>query len=354
MAYRRSNGKGRSRKIEPAVKTLTFTLAVPPQVDGVPGEIDGFIDLSQCACLVNRRFYRQGLNWAVASVKILSTPAGAGNLDGSVSLTKLPETWVMSNAWTKGFHSWKDMNDEALDESESVRPRFLDFKVFMDSDHHAVGYVGNMLPVSETGVPATPGEWESSKLLIPLTGPSATDPGQVTEREILAVGANYPGNSPVSGLNAVSLIEGYAASRALPDVLDPNVPADADDADGGTPENWMAALDNEGTQQTDETLGVLTSENNIAPYPFENDGASVDTMYPNGANQLAGLEIHDFELITGTTIGGTTRLKGGVFPCGLLKLFCRNFDSAATNHTITVDLVPGPHRGYLAESMLEA
>jgi len=356
MAYRRSKGKGRqrSRKLEPAVKTLTFSITVPPEVNNIPGVIDGFIDLSQCASLVNRRFYRQGLNWAVSGIKVLSVPQTGGSLDGSVLVTKMPETWVMNNAWIKGFHSWKDLNDDALEESESVRPRFLDFKVFMDADHHAVGVVGNMLPVSETGIPATQGEWESSKLLIPLTGPSATDPGQVTEREIIAVGASYPGNSGVSGLNAVSLIEGYAASRALPDVLDPNVPDDADDADGGTPENWMAALENEGTQQTDETLGVLTSENNIAPYPFENDGASVDTMYPNGANQLAGLEIHDFELITGTTIGGTTRLKGGLFSCGLIKLFCRNNDSVATSHTITVDLVPGPHRGYMAQSMLEA
>jgi len=115
----------------------------------------------------------------------------------------------------------------------------------------------------------------------------------------------------------------------------------------------MAATFNEGTEQSAAVLTDLITENTIAPYPFENDGANPDTMYPYGANQLSGLEIHDFELITGTTIGGTTRLKGGLFSCGLIKFFCRNNNSVATQHTITVDLVPGPHRGYLAQSMLE-
>ena len=55
-----------------------------------------------------------------------------------------------------------------------------------------------------------------------------------------------------------------------------------------------------------------------APYPFENDGVNLDTMYPGGANQLVGLQIHSIENVTGTTIGGTTRIKGGNFPCGLM------------------------------------
>jgi len=358
MAYRRSNGKGRqkSRKIDPAVKTLTFTITVPRKdpITGVPGELDSIICLSQCASLVNRRFYRQGLNWAVAGVKILSTPGTGGSLDGSIMVSKIPETWVMNNAWTKGFHTWKEMNDEALEETESVRPRFLDYKIYMDTDHHALGFGANLLPISESGVLATPGEWAASKMIIPDTTLGAT--GGVQEREIIAVGGNYPG-AGASGLNAVSLIEGYAASRGLPNVLDPNAPDDAADTDGVSPENWMAATFNDGTQQSEEVLDSMVgplAENNIAPYPFENDGVNTDTMYPYGSNQLTGLEIHDFELITGTTIGGTTRLKGGLFPCGLLKLFSRNFDDAEQFITMTVDLVPGPHRGYLAQSMLEA
>ena len=139
MAYRRSNGKGRKpKKIEPAVKTLLF------QLDGSEGgPYEYYIDLSQCASLVNRRFYRQGINWAVSSMKLFTSVGTVAE----VSVEKLPETWVMSNAWMKGFKAWQRMNNEALEENESVRPRFLDFKIYADAEHHNNGYGANLLPI---------------------------------------------------------------------------------------------------------------------------------------------------------------------------------------------------------------
>ena len=97
----------------------------------------------------------------------------------------------------------------------------------------------------------------------------------------------------------------------------------------------------------------MITENNIAPYPFENDGVHTDTMYPNGGNQLSDMQIHDREFQTTTTIGGTTRLKGGMFPCGLI-----NFEFVADagplpEIILQIDLVPGSHRGYLCEPMTE-
>ena len=166
---------------------------------------------------------------------------------------------------------------------------------------------------------------------------------------MMAVGANYNGATAA----VVSLIEGYAASRGLPYAEDPNTPDDADDADGSTPENWMSALFNTGTDQDSEVIADMITENNQAPYPFENDGVNTDTMYPGGANQAAALQLHDIEQVSNTTIGGTTRLKGGNFPCGLIALFASNDDVAVKSYTMTIDLVPGHHRGYLCEPMLE-
>ena len=350
MAYRRSNGKGRrSKKAEPAVMTMLFS--TPTVAGGASDEF--YVDLSQCASLLNRRFYRQGINWAVASIKILSPITS-----GSLYVQKIPQTWVMSNAWMKGFKAWQAMNDEALEETESVRPRFLDFKIYADAQHHLDGYGANLLPKTFSQAPggpqvvqtATAGEWEASKYHIPDTTGGAT--GDTREREVLAVGANYPG-AGASGFQAVSLIEGYAASRGLPDVLDPNVPDDAADAQGTQPQNWQAALQNEGTTQTEEVLEDMIAENNIAPYPFENDGVNTDTMYPGGANQLDGLAIHDGEFITGTTIGGTTHIDGGMFPCGLIKFLVENTSATAGNISIQINMVPGHHRGYLCEPMTE-
>ena len=336
------------KKIEPAVTTMSFTL---PAIEGAQRF---YIDLSQCASILNRRFYRQGLNWAVSGFKLIS------DYQGAVFTAKLPTTWTMSNSWEKGFRNWQRMNNEAMSETQSVRPRFLDFKIFANANHHNAGFAGNLLPLSLNdviGTPgyqyveATPGEWEPSKYVIPLGN---ADPGDTEEFEVIAVGASFPGNAPGSELNSVSLIEGYANSRGLPNVLDPNRPDDASDSQGVDPENWLQALFNEGIDQSEIVLEDMITENNIAPYPFENDGVNTDTMYPGGANQLPGLQIHDTAFITPTTIGGHTSIPGGMFPCGLIELTIA-VDPAGENSggTLQVELVPGDHRGYLCEPMTE-
>jgi len=326
----------RKSKIEPAVMTLTFAT-------GSTAATRSYIDLSQVASLVNRRFYRQGINWAVGGFKLSSLKAG------TVNIFKLPNTWVMSNAWEKGMRTWQRMNREALEETPSIKPRFLDFKVYADHAHAVAGVGANLLPVSAAGLPATVGEWDMSKIYIPDT----TTPGTVDTRELIATGLNFPG-AGASGFNSVSLIEGYAASRGLPDVLDPNAPGDADSASGVAPQNWMSALFNEGTTQDSAVLDDMIGENNIAPYPFENDGVHTDTMYPGGANQLAGLEWHDIVTIfeANPTNGvGIQRAKGGNFPCGLICI--DHVPAEAANLVIQIDMIPGNHRGYLCEPMTE-
>ncbi len=343
MAYRRSRGKG--RKMQPAVHTLTF--ATSSVTTGNTGTF--YIDLSQVASLVNRRFYRQGLQWAVANIKLKSLQSG------SVQIGKLPNTWVMSNAWEKGFRVWQKMNKDALEEAPSVKPKFLDFKIYADAEHHQAGYGANLLPADYAGTLYTSGEWESSKYVIP-----ASPGGNTNSREVVAVGPSFPG-AGFSGLDAVSLIEGYAASRGLPDITDPNAPADAGDVSGANPENWQAALFDDGTTQDDRVLDDMISENNQAPYPFENadDGAGgvfTDTMYPGGANQAPTLEWHDtVEIYSASGVAGagigTQNGKGGMFPCGLMR-----FDwtpEASANLILQVDLVPGDHRGYLCSPMTD-
>ncbi len=144
-------------KLEPVPLTLTFAMPGPLE----PGaSATGYVDLSQCASLAARKFLRQGLNWGFSGMKILSSTPGTFNV------YILPNSWVMSNAWHKSYASWQRMNNEALDESESVRPRFLDFKIYADATHHGLGFGANLLPSNGAFV-ATPGEWEPSKIYIP-------------------------------------------------------------------------------------------------------------------------------------------------------------------------------------------
>lgn len=334
MARKRSM---KPRKLEPAVQTMRFVLPTG----------DSYIDLSQCASLLNRRFYRQGINWVVSGFRVVKTGTSPAAGTG-VAIFKLPNTWVLGNAWEKSFRHWQDLNKRAIEAGESLPGRFTDFKVFMDATHHTLGKDANLLPQDASANVAAPGEWQYSKIVIP----DDLAPAGSREFEIIAVGENFHG-AGFSGLNAVSMIEGYAASRALPSIVDPNTPADAVDTSGGTPENWLGAIDNEGTTQVSAVIEDLTTENNRAPYPYENDGLSVDTMYPGGANQLSGLQMVDASYFSTAENANKIYLKGDNFPCGLLRIQSNAQGTETEPIILLIDLVPGTHRGYLCESMTE-
>ena len=67
-------------KIQPAVKSMRFTL------DPAIGQYQ-YISISECASIVNRRFYRAGLNWAVAGLTVI----GSGTGSGYITVNRLPE-----------------------------------------------------------------------------------------------------------------------------------------------------------------------------------------------------------------------------------------------------------------------
>ncbi len=323
---------GRMKKIEPSVQTMSFILPA-----GAPAL--NTIDLSQCASLMNRRFYRQGINWAVSGFRVIS-PSG---VTGSLSVTKLPNTWVLSNAWEKSFRAWQRMIKNATEEAgtSSIKGKFLDFKIFANATHHSAGVGANLLPIDGSANVYAPGQWQMSDITIPTQGT-----GAAIDYELIAVGPNLPG-AGASGKDAYSLIQGYADSRALPSPEDPNVPADANT-------NWMLNLFDDGTAQDAAVTNMLEVTGDNPPYPYEGDAAgTADTMYPGGETQAPGLEYHDSAYITGTTIGGITPMRGSNFPCGLIQISHDLTEPASGAVLLQVDLVPGHHRGYLCEPMTE-
>ncbi len=318
MARKRMNSK-----IQPAVETLVFST---PQVSASSSE-KLYIDLSQCASIMNRRFYRQGINWAVSSIKILTL----NRFEGAILCSKLPNTWVMSNAWEKMFRAWRKQQEMALDENDSVRAKFNDFKIFADDTHLAAGYGANLLPLDAAGNMATAGEWQPSQIVIPNF---AGTPGSNYEPFIQAVGDD------VGGLGgSVSLIKAYEDSRSVPQSPDPAITPGVNSGD-----NVFRAMFDVGSNMVD-VLENASETNDELPYP--------QMDYPGGDTQLSGLQFHDYEFISPTTVGGTTRIKGGNFPCGLMKFEIQNNSDTSQNVIIQVDLVPGSHRGYLCEPMTE-
>jgi hypothetical protein len=313
---------------------MTLNVVIPSTA---PGAIASeTLDLSQCASLLNRRFYRQGLNWAVAGFKVLS-PGGAL---GQLRIQSLPNTWVTSNAWEKAFRAWNKQQMDAIEESgaESSVARFRDFKIHADPIHIDSGFAGNLLP-QDGSLPApvsfAAGEWEASQIVVPNVLPDASgslvDP---TEYFLHMVGTNnYIGQSR-------GIIEGYADSRAYPQSPDPVGPVI------GASANWMRQMFDVGNDNSEITENA-TDRNDNLPYP--------QVEYPGGQTQAPSLTNHDLISLSGTTIGGTSRGKGGNFPCGLVRFDWANSPESATSYglVIQIDLVPGHHRGYLAEPMTE-
>ena len=321
MAQRKYSSK-KQKRMDPAVQTVT--LITPTTIGGATG--NHTIDLSQVASLINRRFYRQGINWAVAGFKIFTATPGA------VSIHKLQNTWVTGNAWEKAFRMWNKQQMDAVEDggAESAVARFRDFKVHMDPTHVAAGFAANLLPSDATGTPITPGEWEASLIVLPNTASDGSSFVEPSERLLHMNGLN------VNGTVSRGIIEGYADSRSYPQSPDPVSP------DIASSQNWMARMFDVGND-INESLENATDRNDNLPYDQVN--------YPGGSLNFAGLQIHDQSSITATTIGGTTRLKGGNFPCGLIRVQHNPLESA--NLVIQIDLVPGSHRGYLCEPMTE-
>ncbi len=327
MARRNNNKMTRMRKIEPS--PLTITLRTPGST--APGAVTrGYIDLSQIASIVARRFYRQGLNWGIAGFKVQSSQPG------TAQVCKIPNTWVASAAWHKTFALWnKQMNDTLAEGgNQSLRARFSDFKIYADAEHRALGFAANLLPLSCGALTAVGGEWDSSHIVLPQTAADGSgtliDP---TEFTLHMVGASTGASK--------GIIEGYADSRAFPQSPDPVGPA------GSSANNWMSAMFDDGSANP-EILDNAENENDNLPYDQSN--------YPGGATELASLEVHDLSQIYGTSATtniGVTRMKGGNFPCGLIAIdWSPSADAVAgSNLVIQIDMIPGNHRGYLAESM---
>lgn len=309
--------KRKFSKTEPSEMVFTF------QLPG--GQATSYIDLPQCMSIVNRRFYRQGINVAVADFKLITTDG----VTGGITASRVPHTWVAANAWKKAFNAWNKQQKEALAESggQSAAAKFRDFKVYLDTDHVAAGYAGNLVPTDILGNPATLGEWEPSQIVIPAgTGAGGT----TVERALHMVGVNF------NGSNSRGIIEGYADSRAYPNSPDPVSP----DLSGTA--NWLARMFDVG-ETFDDVLENATDKNDNLPYSQVN--------YPGGENNLATVQYHDSAFITATTVGGMTHMTGGQFYCGLIRMDHNFTIPQGGSVFLKLTLVPGNHRGYLCEGM---
>ncbi len=253
-------GYSRMKKTQPAVMNIKVKLFT---------QVSGFnhMDLSQCASIVNRRFYRQGINWAVSGFTVINDPAKPST--GQITISSLPSTWICSNSWEKGFRQWQRQQNEALEDGtqESVKARFNDFKIFMNDEHSTAGTSDNVIPIDRDDAFYAVGEWDYSQLVIPNWAGAGGGPGVNYEPFMQMLGGNPVGGSPP----VIGLIHAYENSRGVPQSPDPAVPADVLSAT----ENIYNAMFDVGNNNI-EVLENVVGKNDDLPYD--------QTLYPGALN----------------------------------------------------------------------
>jgi hypothetical protein len=304
-------------------KTLAQTQRILQFVTPVTGSganTTSYIDLAQVLSMVNRRMYRQGMDYHISKIEVLGGNANATN--SSVTVSVVSNNWVTCNAWKKGRMIWDKIQKNAVKAAgaQSAVAKYRDFKVLMDSTHDPAA--NNLFPADVSGTSGATGEWQYST--VDITDPSGVN----AEYKLKLLGGN---TSTVLGL-----IRGYADSRAYPSTSEP---LDSEPNDG-----WYMEV-NDPNDHNEHSVDAATDENDTPPYAvtlYHGDGGgSFDAPMSVGTRSLA------------TINNGVHGVIGSFVACaGLLRIdhFC---GAADTTHNVglLIHLKPGSYKGVSAMDM---
>lgn len=307
------------KKKTPAVRYLRYEVTN----SGTAGtEVSHYIDLAKDLSAVNRRLYRQGRDYHVKRVTIISanTPnAGQPGAENRVSLSTVPESWVSYGAWTRGFNTWRMMNAEASKQTAgNLQGTWADFKVYMSNEMRT----GTTLsPLDNGGNTVDAGEWVYTDLITP---------DGTTGADIFALHMLGDHVGSAGARTSVGLIKSFGESRATVNDFTPNVPNDAAD-------DPLVNVFDYGTT-IDEVIDDQLTDGDKPPYNTAD--------YPgDDGNMPKPLVVQDTTLVDGkATVGGFHAM------CGLIEVESKS--SVANDvFSILVELAPGKYRGIAAEAI---
>ncbi len=311
-------------QIQPAELDFWFELQ---QAGDVDTPVNQYIDLAQCASIVNRRFYRQGYQWAVAQCEVVS------DVSTTTEIRRLPETWVCANAWVKAFSTWRASRDQVLEDQPSLVSKYSDFKVFYDPTQQAAGMAANELPNPFASPPVfgldESYEWAAAEIEIP----NDPAPGATQGYNLHMLGD--------SNASSKGIIHGYAMSRARPTQEEPNVPQ---------PGGWMLEAFDVG-DNLDEIRQDIADENDEPPYLVGTQvGVNVNReFYPGGAI-IGGEQTEAFMITRAGTALAQSFAPAFTAPLGLLKVQSQ-FKAEPDKYSLRITLMPGDYKGCMARPM---
>lgn len=350
-----------ARKIPPTEYDIDFV--VP---DNGQGNRMGVLDVNQAMSLLNRKFFRQGTQVAIEEVRMISDG------DATLDIYRIPDSWVSVNSYVKSYSLWQEQQHQVLDSDPSYKTRYRDFKVFMNYAH-AVGvvgleaeqYVGSLpalFPLGFTGAIAmsqSAYEWQHSHIQMP----NDDTVGNTVEYHLHMLGDTVD-PADATYVHSLGMISGYAASRARPNLPDPNLP---DNSAGGTwaEEAWMTAMFDAGDNYQ-EIREDLQLENDVPPYLVGgNTGPTGYTFYPGGQQEV-GLESisgsgqgdyaffeNSISCRAGTALANQS-CRGFMANLGLIAFKLTFGDVIPTTNRVRVTVAPGNLKGIMARPMGDA
>jgi len=284
-----------------------------------------YIDIAEGLSQVNRRAYRQGMEYAVGKVTFAYTADPGQILNVSLTCFTAGNTWVVHNAWKKARAFWQAQQNNARHLiGQSAKPTWEDFKVYLDDAHRAgtsLGVVAGDLAAVGTG------EWDYSRLI------HEADDASVDEWYLHLIGGNVSTTDK-------GLILGYQDSRATVQAEDPDLPAEYST-------NMYALMGQDIDAVADEVAQNMEDQNDEPPYDQDD--------YPGSDTNSDAAWPQDLAIASTSVPLGV--VPGFVAQCGLIRMYlgaravAGGGTTAAPETLALVHLVPGKYKGVLAAPM---
>lgn len=285
-----------------------------------------YIDIAKMLSAVNRRSYRQGMSYDVASVVFHDSASS----ETYIKVCTAPNTWSTQAAWKTGFEQWMKQQRAALAATELDRfGPWHDFKVYINYD--MIADIDKPIFIDVEGNTLTAGEWIYSKYLVPEQGAGNPDTASIG-----LMGAHV--GTPTGGdMTYASLLE----------AMENSINAPQEDPSQSLHNNLWAQLspDASDPEVIQYVLDDVEDDNDLPGYsPTIISGAGAagsgrpsdpwvarECSIQGGAHKMAA-------------VGGFTA------PCGLLVIETDHGTDANTVG-VTLELMPGDYKGVSARPM---
>jgi len=302
-----------------------------PTVTRLSFEFDGgstqFIDIAMALSAINRKFYRQGVYYYVNSVEIYNDETGV------VDLHTVPDNWITKNAHQRGFQIFQKMNSMAAPPIAAIRPKYHDFKVYMNNLHRTTGSAPPALHTinGAIGQAQLSDDWVYSQFVSADSDGDLNAAGTALNQEADNFYAHLIG--PHSGTSdnweSISLIKSYAETRGT---VNSETPADAN-VDITDP--LLNLFDFSSEEQINDIVHNLLEDNDQPPYNY---------------NQYVGETTSSLQHVarigTEVGVGRVGRASGFCAPFGLI---CVDPHGVETAFRVVLNLAQGTYHGVYAE-----